>query len=269
VDCIDKKCYLVHQLRQVCVIPLPTNNSLCDIPCLTSGCDHETHRSIVCPIWLCKPVRTTTTPLATTTTPLTTSTATTTTTRSTTTYSTTTTTTTSSFSTTSSAHISTIAPMPMPISCHSILLYSSISFNILLLVAFITLLVRYLKVLREDRNFEEEIQRRLHPIVRVDRFRGQVGLFSLGSSIESLENLLREDENERRNERTPLIQTSSAQNIPGSQLQGTSNQQQGISNESFFSDNTFIRNRNEHISMKTFKPEAEKSKRPQIDESTV
>ncbi len=248
VDCIDKKCFLVHQLRQICVIPLPTNNTLCDIPCVTDGCTHETHHSIVCPIWLCKPVSTTSTTTSTTTkrttsttesTPSTTKTTTTTTPKTTTSRVTTTTilpTTVTSQSTTT-----TIAP-PMPVSCHSLIMYLSIGFNIILFVALLAILVKYFKLKREDREFEAEIHRRLHTSGDVDRFAGRVGDFS----IESLENLLAEE-----NERAPLLQ---------SQIIRRQTQQQTHSNtSSVVSDNTFLNHRPPpHMSMKTFKPETTK-----------
>jgi hypothetical protein len=192
VDCSDKKCFLVHQLKPICVIPLPTNNTFCNIPCVTSGCDEETHRSIVCPIWLCKPIPTTSTSSTTTasSTSLSTSKTTTrqttvssTTTTFTTVISTTPTTTTTTSTTTES--MSTVSPLPLPVSCHSLLMYLSLGFNILLLLALISVLFFYLKLKREDREFEAQIQRSLHP--PVNRFTGQVGHFSLGS----LESLLR------------------------------------------------------------------------------
>jgi hypothetical protein len=254
VDCPGKKCFLVHHLRPVCVIPVPTNNSQCQIPCVTEGCVHETHREIVCPIWLCKPQ--TTTSSSTTTTTLTTKSTETTTTSSTTTKSTTKTTSALTTLTTTSAlttlttltttpqQITTLAPQPLPVSCHSVVLYLSLTFNVLLLIALITLLFQYLKVKREDREFEAEIQRRLNPIVRVDRMRGQVGAFSLGS----LEDLLQTE-----NEHEPLLQSQrrNRQNISGASYQF-----QVRSNESSVSDDTFLRHRSEYMFMKTFKPSA-------------
>jgi hypothetical protein len=263
VDCIDKKCFLVHQLEQNCVISLPTNNSLCNIPCITEGCNHETHHSIVCPIWVCTPVSTTskaTTSTTQTTTSRTTSTtkSTTSTTKSTTWRTTTTTSTTSTPSTTvitqsTTASFSTTTPPPMPITCHSVVMYSSVGFNFLLLVALVTVLVKYFKLKREDREFEAEISRRLHT-PHVDPVRGIVGQFSIGS----LENLLAIDENER----APLLNRSQNQIIRPSRSQ------QNYSNASTVSDDTFLNHRPpDYMNMKTFKPEPEKPK--QTNESTV
>ncbi len=255
VDCIDKKCFLIHQLEQNCVIALPTNNSLCNIPCVTEGCDHETHHSIVCPIWVCTPVSTTSTTSSTT--PTTTSRTTSTTTTISTTPRTTLTTTVITQSTTSGSFSTTTIAPPIPITCHSIVMYSSIGFNLLLLFALVTVLVKYLKLKREDREFEDEISRRLDT-THVDRFRGTVGHFSIGS----LENLLAIDENERvpllNRSQNPIIRPSTS----GAQ------QQHSYSNASTVSDDTFLNHRPpQYMNMQTFKPEPEKPK--QTNESTV
>jgi hypothetical protein len=136
-------------------------------------------------------------------------------------------------------------------------MYLSIGLNFIFLIAFITLLIYYLKLKREDREFEAEIQRRLHPSVRVDRFTGQVGPFSLGS----LDNLLQDHENERQ----PLLR-SAAQTIGGGLGQENPTYH---SNESSVSDDTFLRRRTENLSMKTFKPDANEKLKPEIAESRV
>jgi hypothetical protein len=220
VDCIDKKCFLVHQLKPICVIPLPTNNTFCNIPCLTSGCDQETHRSIVCPIWLCKPIPTTSTSSTTTasstspstsrttkstTKPTTVSSTTTSKTTLTTVLSTTLATSTTTLITTETSQISTVSPLPIPISCHSLLMFLSLGFNVLLLVALLSVLFSYWKLKREDREFEAEIERRLGG--PVNRFTGQVGHFSIGS----LESLLRPGINFINVLRTAFTQTRRSQ----------------------------------------------------------
>jgi hypothetical protein len=224
---------------------------MCQIPCVTSGCDHETHRSIVCPVWLCKPSYTTTSSTTTTKTTSTSSSSTT-----TATGPSSTTTAISSTSTPSQITTGLPPPVPFPVSCHSVLLYVSLFFNVALVIGLIILLIKYLKVRREDREFEEELQRRLNPIVRVDRMRGQVGNFS----IDSLENLLAEIENERQ----PLLQATTSHTTSHIRM---TRFQTPESNESSVSDDTFLRNR--PMSMNTFKPEAEKSKNPEMEESSV
>jgi hypothetical protein len=253
VDCIDKKCYLVHQLRQICVITLPTNNTDCSIPCLTSGCDHETHRNIVCPIWLCEPHTTTSTTSTTSTTFSTTS----------TTLSTTehTTTTTATSTTTSSS--TTTAP-PIPTSCHSVLLYLSVGLNVVLIVSFLVLLFYFLKIRKENRQFDEQIRRALQP--QVNRFTGQVGMFS----IDSIENLLEETDRllAESDERQPLIQNRFQNMRRAAQVREL--QTPGASNQSSVSDDTFLRHRSEYMFMSTFKP-AQPSAPPneQMDETQV
>jgi len=109
-------------------------------------------------------------------------------------------------------------------------------------VALLAILIKYLKLKREDREFEAEIQRRLQTTVDVDRFAGRVGNFS----IESLEDLLAEE-----NERQPLLQSQIIRRPP----------QATYSNASSISDNTFLTHKPpEYMNMKTFKPEPEKSK---------
>jgi hypothetical protein len=260
VDCTDKKCFLVHQLRQVCVIDLPTNNSLCQIPCIMEGCVTETHRSILCPIWICEPHPTSTTSSTssstTSTTTSTTSASSSTTSHSTTTSTMTTHTTTTSTQTTSTTSLTptTSPPIPVPLSCHSVVLYLSIGLNFLLIIGLLVLIFKYLKLKREDMQFEEDVRRSLQPSAppTVDRLTGQVGHFSLGS----LENLLGD-------ERQPLLGNTSHRNqlVRGAGFQST------VSNESSVSDETFLRHRTEYVFMKTFKPQAEERKR--IDESSV
>jgi hypothetical protein len=151
--------------------------------------------------------------------------------------------------------MTTSSPNPLPVSCHSVVLYLSLVLNIFLIIGVIALLIKYFKDRRSHRQFQTEVEQRLNPVVRVNRFTGQVGNFSLTS----LENLLAEDENERRNERLPLIPSTSNSRMSG--------MRRSQSNESTVSDNTFLRNR--PMSMKTFKPEAEKSKNSEMSESSV
>jgi len=129
-----------------------------------------------------------------------------------------------------------------------VVLYVSLGLNLLLLVALVILVIKYLKLRREDREFEEGIRNALTPTV--DRFAGRVGPFSLGS----FENLLANDD-----ENQPLLQGATFR----AGFQTTS------SNQSSVSDDTFLRHRSEYMFMKTFKPEAEKSKQKPISESTV
>ena len=106
-------------------------------------------------------------------------------------------TTTTLFTTTQTSEISTVSPLPLPVACHSLLMYLSLGLNVILVLAFFSLLASYYKLKKEDRDFEAQIQNSLRrPIV--NRFTGQVGPFSLGS----LEDLLNE-----HNERAPLIGT--------------------------------------------------------------
>ena len=136
-------------------------------------------------------------------------------------------------------------------------MYLSLGLNIVLIISLIALLIRYLKLRREDREFEDQIQRSLSTTVPVNRFTGQVGAFSLGS-LEDLLGGLGE-----QNERQPLLQSGSQhatggrsgpQNVRGARLQET------LSTSSTVSDDTFLRHRPDYKCMKTFKPEAEKSK---------
>jgi hypothetical protein len=262
VDCGDKRCFLVHQLRQLCIIDLPTNNSLCEIPCIMEGCVKETHRSIVCPLWICESLPTTSTTSTTVTTASTATSSTTVSTASTTVSTTSTTqttatatttstmssSTTSSIQTTTSVMPTTSPPQPVPFSCHSVGLYLSIGLNVLLIIGLIVLLFKYLKLKREDMEFEENVRRSLAPSApRVDRYTGQVGPFSLGS----LENLLPD------NERQPLLQN---------QIR-SAGFQTSVSAQSSVSDETFLRHRSEYMFMKTFKPEA--AEQPRMNESRV
>jgi len=105
---------------------------------------------------------------------------------------------------------------------------------------------------REDREFQDEIQRSLQPSAppTVNRLTGQVGMFSLGS----MESLLNSDDNERR----PLI---AAQSFQSTRVHTS------YSNPSPMSDEVFLRQRSEHVVMKTFKPEATRANL--TNESTV
>ena len=67
VICPDKECFLSYHFKNRCTIFLPTNNSLCNIPCETSECKTEIHKEITCPIWLCHETSTTTSPIPPTT----------------------------------------------------------------------------------------------------------------------------------------------------------------------------------------------------------
>jgi len=60
IDCGDKTCFLSYHFEQVCKIFLPTNSSKCNIPCMESGCEHEIHKAVMCPIWTCSEYSTTT-----------------------------------------------------------------------------------------------------------------------------------------------------------------------------------------------------------------
>jgi hypothetical protein len=130
---------------------------------------------------------------------------------------------------------------------------------VLFLITLLLLLFFYIKLKREDREFEDAIQRTLEP--RVNRFTGQVGPFSLGS----LQSLLNEPD-----EREPLLATSQAQNISSGSAQGFVHVHRS-SNESTISDDTFLRHRSEYMIMKTFKPTSEQNRtqRSQIDETKV
>jgi hypothetical protein len=125
-------------------------------------------------------------------------------------------------------------------------MYISLGINIVLLIAFVALLIKYLKTRREDREFEDQIQRSL----TVNRNTGQVGPFSLGS----LDDLLNIDE--QRDERRPLLQ---------SMQQRPSAPPENRSNASSVSDDTFLRHRPEYMLMKTFKPE---SRQPEKEEES-
>jgi len=68
VICPDKECFLSYHFKNRCTIYLPTNNSLCNIPCETKGCEIEVHKEITCPIWLCQELSTSTSTTSTTST---------------------------------------------------------------------------------------------------------------------------------------------------------------------------------------------------------
>jgi hypothetical protein len=266
IDCVDKKCYLVHQLRQICVIPIPTNNTFCSIPCSMSGCEQETHRNIVCPIWLCKPFHTTTstsTTTASTTTTLTTTSTTSSSTTSSTTQQSTTASTTQQSTTASTTTTTTSAPEPpLPVLCHSTLLYVSVGLNVLLIISVLALLFYLFKLKKENGQFERQIQRALH--TEVNRFTGQVGNFS----IESIENLLEETDRllAESDERQPLLANRNQNTDPRVQAQVL---QRSGSNESSVSDNTFLAHRADYMLMSTFKPETNMNRNQSVRQNVA
>ena len=60
IHCTDKDCFLEHVMMQNCKYYLQTNNTDCDIPCKLNGCQFELHHFILCPIWVCHNLTTTT-----------------------------------------------------------------------------------------------------------------------------------------------------------------------------------------------------------------
>ena len=141
VDCGTKICFLTHKLLDNCYLYVHTNSTLCDIPCNLNGCGRELHHFIDCPIWQCQDYRTTTK-------------ATTSTTTATTTTAKSTTTTMPNPTTTNFAPV-TFSPLP-PLD-HPVYLYSSIAFNILLVLVLLTVLIKKCKkaLVRRFRNRRE------------------------------------------------------------------------------------------------------------------
>ena len=72
IDCGDRQCFLEYKVLPDCFIYLETNNTNCIIPCKLEGCEREFHHFIVCPLWHCE-VLTTSTKSTTSTTASTTS----------------------------------------------------------------------------------------------------------------------------------------------------------------------------------------------------
>ena len=119
-----------------CKIPLPTNNSMCNIPCEVSGCDVTVHHYMNCPIWTCSPIQSTTASASTTTVASTT---------------------TESF-TTSDPTRSTTTPYPEPQSHFNFSIFLNVIFALILFafLAFYTL-GRYQKY-RRSQNYDIPMQ---------------------------------------------------------------------------------------------------------------
>lgn len=144
VDCGDKVCNLRHELRRDCTIFIHTNNTECQIPCRTTGCNKEVHHGYLnCPIWECSSKRTTT---STTTTP-----------------------------TTTPTPFSTTRPSPSPNGPNSLII-SSVSLNVVFVVVVI-LFILYRKFYRQRRQRQRRANRnRRAPLLdNNDRY------FTLGS----------------------------------------------------------------------------------------
>ncbi len=154
--------------------------------------------------------------------------------------------------------MTTTVPIPVPGSSHSLVLFGSIALNLILIIALITLIVYYLKLRKENKKLQAEIQARLRSRVTVNQLTGQVGPFSLGSILGSMQDLLNEPDEEQ-----PLI-SNRFENIG---CQGLI-LQEVHSNSSSVSDDTFLRHRTDY-GMRTFKPSAPQEDRNATNESSV
>jgi len=127
-----------------------------------------------------------------------------------------------------------------------------------LIIGLIVLAIYYLQLRKKYRGLQAEIQR-LRPTVNVNRFTGQVGPFSLGSILGSMQDLL----NDEPDEQQPLI-PNRFENVgrEGVELQNVH------SNSSSVSDDTFLRHRTE-FAMTTFKPSAPTQDKVEVNESSV
>ena len=140
VDCGDKKCTLEHVMSDNCYLYFHTNSSSCNIPCNLEGCRKELHHSILCPIWKCHDVSTTTTASSTSTT-----------TKTTTIVPTTTKTT---LSTSTIVPTTTTPFLPIPID-HPGAIYVSLTLNCFLFLMLVYILLNKCKkgLVRRFRNF--------------------------------------------------------------------------------------------------------------------
>lgn len=163
IDCGDKICRKHIELRETCIIFLPTPVKNCNIPCDFSGCKTKLQHGLYCDIWHCAEKTTTSTTTTTTTTTTSTTTA-------TTTATTTSETTTTTMLPTTTTNWIPIQPnsTSIPFYCSSVFTVGSLIMNLMVILALIIFCLRIYKRIKQRQRNQESVRQR--PIIRRQRY---------------------------------------------------------------------------------------------------